>query len=216
MVLALPLFFLGLVSILLMSEGEETQAATSVIPIWGSWLFIWWCFAASGCLVVCFLWRRWKHAHTVVLLPDASKEPINTVRDTTAPPAGQGMGGYLADLVICAVVGAIFSSVIVWAWPDPYGYYWRPSIRTLLDDHTSFVRRRIRISGIVRSDWSRHPEGKRTMLLEDEGATIEIWYDARSTPQMMQVGERVEVVGYVFDSGPAPWSFTPAHIYRVD
>lgn len=230
----IPLLIMGAMGILLMSEGEETRAADSVIPIWGSWLFIWWCFTTLGCLLGCFLWRKRLFRRLFPEFSEESKAPDDTVREagadpapdggadvSGAPPEGRRKRGYVIDFVMCAVVALMLSGAIVWAWPDPYAYYWRPIIRTLLDDHKPFVRRRIRISGIVRADalWypnADKPGGERWMILDDEGATIKIYYNQRDATEKIRIGDRVEIVGYVFDRGPGPWSFKPARIYRVD
>ena len=231
----IPLLIIGAIGILLMSEGEETRAVDSVIPVWGSWLIIWWCFTTWGCLVVCFLWRKRRFQRLSPAFFEESKTPTDTVRDAGTDPApdnGAGDSGassegrrkreYVVDFVMCAVVALMLSGAIVRAWPDPYGYYWRPSIRTLLDDHKPFVRRRIRIHGIVRADalWypnADKPGGSRWMILgDDDGATIKLYYNQRDAPEAIQVGAHVEIVGYVFDRGPGPWSFTPARIHQVD
>jgi hypothetical protein len=57
-VVTIPLLGTGMVGVLLMSEGEATRAADSVVPMWVSWLVIWLCFTTWCCLLGCSLWRR--------------------------------------------------------------------------------------------------------------------------------------------------------------
>ncbi|NQT11357.1 MAG: hypothetical protein HQ582_01325 [Planctomycetes bacterium] len=68
-VLAMPLLGVGAVGALLMSEGEKTRASPSMIPLWASWLVIWWCFTSWVCLLGCLsrLSSRWKQAATLAM-----------------------------------------------------------------------------------------------------------------------------------------------------